>query len=66
LADHVARMEEMRNTIKFWLENLKGRDHAEDLGRDGKISLEWILRKQDVKLLNGCIWLRIGTSSWLL
>jgi hypothetical protein len=22
---------------KFWLENLKGRDHSEDLGVDGKI-----------------------------
>jgi hypothetical protein len=29
----------------FWLENLKGRDHSQDLGRDGKIILEWILRK---------------------
>jgi len=25
----------------FWLENLKGRDHLEDLGVDGKIILEW-------------------------
>jgi hypothetical protein len=23
------------------LENLKGRDHSEDLGSDGKITLEW-------------------------
>jgi hypothetical protein len=29
------------NTI-FWLENLKGRHHFEDLGVDGKIFLEWI------------------------
>jgi hypothetical protein len=29
----------------FWLENLMGRDHLEDLGVDGKIILEWILRK---------------------
>jgi hypothetical protein len=27
----------------FWLENLKGRDHLEDLGIEGKIILEWIL-----------------------
>jgi hypothetical protein len=26
----------------FWLGNLKGRDHAEDLGVDGKIVLECI------------------------
>jgi hypothetical protein len=25
------------------LENLKGRDHSEDLGVDGRIILEWIL-----------------------
>jgi hypothetical protein len=25
----------------FWLENLKGRDHVEDLGEDGKIIAEW-------------------------
>jgi hypothetical protein len=29
----------------FWLENLKGRDHSEDLGIDGKIILQWILGK---------------------
>jgi hypothetical protein len=26
----------------FSLENLKGRDHSEDLGVDGKIKLKWI------------------------
>jgi len=26
----------------FWLENLKERDHAEDLGVDEKIILKWI------------------------
>jgi len=26
--------------VKFWFENLKGRDHSEDLGMDGKIILE--------------------------
>jgi len=24
----------------FWLENLKGRDHSEDLGAEGRIILE--------------------------
>jgi hypothetical protein len=35
--------------IKFQSENLKGRDHSEDLGVDGKI-LELILRKQSGKV----------------
>jgi hypothetical protein len=34
-------MGEMR-TI-FWLVNLKGRNHLEDLSVDGKIILEWIV-----------------------
>jgi hypothetical protein len=29
----------------FRLGNLKGRDHLEDLGVDGKIILEWMLGK---------------------
>jgi len=28
---------------KFWLENLKGRDHLEGLGIGGRIVFEWIL-----------------------
>jgi hypothetical protein len=31
---------------QFGLESLKGRDHFEDLGEDGKIILEWILGKE--------------------
>jgi hypothetical protein len=33
-------MGEMRNAYKIWSENLKGRDHEEDLGVDGRIILE--------------------------
>jgi hypothetical protein len=36
---HIARIREMGSTI-LWLENLKGRDHSEDQGVDGKITLE--------------------------
>jgi hypothetical protein len=38
-------MREMRNRTKFWLDNLKGRDHLEDLGIDRKIILDWIIGK---------------------
>jgi len=47
---------------KFRSENLKGRDHTEDIGLDGKIMLQWVLGKYGEKLCIGCIWLRIGTS----
>jgi hypothetical protein len=29
----------------FWLENLKGRDHLEALGVDGRVIFKWILGK---------------------
>jgi hypothetical protein len=40
--------------------NLKGTDHLEDIRVDVKIILEWILRKQNVKVWTGCNWLRTG------
>jgi hypothetical protein len=33
-------MEEMKKQTKFWSQNLKGKDHSEDLGVDGRIILE--------------------------
>jgi hypothetical protein len=33
----------------FGWRNLKGRDHLEDQGVDGRIILEWILTRQDRK-----------------
>jgi hypothetical protein len=41
----IARMDEMRFMQKFWLENLKGRDHSKDLRVVGKVMLGCILRK---------------------
>jgi hypothetical protein len=44
---HVARMGEVRGEVHttFWLGSLKGGDHWEDLGIDGRITLRWILGK---------------------
>jgi hypothetical protein len=51
---------------KFWSEHLKGRDYSEELIVDGRIILEWILRKYNGKILTGFIWVRIETSGGLL
>jgi hypothetical protein len=48
-------------------DHLKGRDHSEDIGVDGKkIILAWILGTQGVKVWIGRIWLRMETSGELL
>jgi hypothetical protein len=44
---------------------MKGRDHSEDLGVDGRI-LEYTFGKYSRKIWTGFIWLRIGTSGGLL
>jgi hypothetical protein len=41
----VARMGEKKMHTIFWLENLKGRDHLEEVGANRKIKLERILGK---------------------
>jgi hypothetical protein len=51
----------VKNAYKILVGNLKGRDHSEDLGVGGKITLEGILGKQwEIRI--GYIWLRIGIS----
>jgi len=37
-------------------QNLKVRDHSDDLGVDGRTILERILGKWSGRMLNGCIW----------
>jgi hypothetical protein len=44
-AGHVARMGEVRGTYNILVGRLKGGDHWEDLGVDGRLTLRWILGK---------------------
>jgi hypothetical protein len=48
---------------KLWSENLRVRDHLEDLDIEGRIILEWILGKFSGKVWTGLIWLRRGTMA---
>jgi hypothetical protein len=47
---------------KFSSENLKERDHSEDLVVDDKIISIRILRIEGWEFWTGSIWLKIGTS----
>jgi hypothetical protein len=46
----------------FWWGNVRGRDHLDEPGIDGRIILRWIFRKWDVGALTGLILLRTGTG----
>jgi len=59
-AGHVARMGERRGYTRFRWEKLRGRDHLEDPGVNGRIILRWLFRKWDVGAWIGSSWLRIG------
>jgi hypothetical protein len=63
---NVARMVRWEMHTKLWLENLKGRNHSEDLDVDGGIILESVLGKWDRKVWIGCICHMTGISGGLL
>jgi hypothetical protein len=46
----------------FWLGGPKVRDHWEDLGRGGRITLRWTLERLGSMGRTGFSWLRIGSS----
>ena len=45
---------------------MRGKDHLEDGGVDGRIILNWIFNKCDGAAWIGLIWLKIGTGGGLL
>jgi hypothetical protein len=48
-AGHIACIGVTRNAYEIMVEHLKGKDHLEDQGIDGRI-LEWILGKYNGKM----------------
>ena len=57
---HVLGGREMHT--RFWWGDLSERDHLEDVGVDGRLMLNWIVKKWDEESWTGLIWLRIGTG----
>jgi hypothetical protein len=53
---------EVRKIQKILVGKSECKRSLEDLGVDGKIILEWILKKWVRRMWTGFIWLRIGTS----
>jgi hypothetical protein len=65
-ARHVARMGRGEVLTGFWLGGPKARDHCEDLGVSGRITLRWTLGRQGSMGQTGFCWLRIGSSGGIL
>jgi len=57
---------EERLLQNLWRRNMKERENWQDLSRDGRITLKWILRKLDVTRYAGQLWLGIWKISTLL
>ena len=55
-----------RGAYRVLVGKLEGRNHVEDPGIDGRITLRCIFRKWDVRAWTGLIWVRIGTGGWHL
>jgi len=65
-------MQQVRGRVEVYIGfkwgNLTERDHLNNPGIDGRITLRWIFRKQDWGAWTGLIWLRlgkeVGTCKW--
>jgi hypothetical protein len=65
-ARHVAYMREQRNAHRLLVGKPKGKNHLEDLGIDGRIILNYILKKYDRRIQTGYVWHSTETSGGLL
>jgi hypothetical protein len=50
----------------FWWEDLRERNHLEDLSVDGRKILKWVFKKWDREAWAGLIWLSTRTGGMLL
>jgi hypothetical protein len=57
---------EKTNGYRFLVGNPEGKRTLEDLDIGGRIILQRMSVKQDGVVRTGFIWLRIGTTGWLL
>jgi hypothetical protein len=44
---HVVCLDEKTNAHRYFVGNLKEKDHLEDLGVDRRLKIKWISKKQD-------------------
>ena len=53
-------MRDYRGSYRFWWGDLTEKDHLENLGIDGRMTLKFIFKKWDGEAWTGLTWLRIG------
>jgi hypothetical protein len=63
---HETSMREIRNAINTFVGKPEGRRPLERPGLRREDNIRMDHKKYDEKVWTGCIWQRLGTSSWLL